>query len=420
MKTPRAIVFPVLFLLSQSCSKNNPPQKPIRTDSLNLSVTYADTSRNPPPNFELLVQEPGGKLLLDTLAPVNTPVVATLRTSDMLVNVTTVYRGTNDTVFRVISYLGVDPSSWQTLPIDNTFVVLSPSPTFTSHQTYVEHVPGFPLPTFNHNYVWFSDEDLPVSLASATQFTSDGILVDGLFAGSNYLYSFIPSLGLYNFHVQNWTNGTDTVDLSHMDTMRQVNFPRPSQYGKCYCVLNGIMDTTDHSKSIMLYFSPYTPTTADMEYPAKYVQKFQVHATFSAPDSTQVTYYSYGSAISSDFLFPDPSRYTITPYQNDNFSIKFNNLSPTFYETQWKSGNVNLYIYSSPDSGVHHPQALLASLNAQKLKGQVITPPAPVQMSFETIAEMNYAQFFGYLSSPSLITSRRVTSAVRLLKKFQN
>jgi hypothetical protein len=417
MKTPYALIIFVLFLLCQSCSKNNSPQKTVRTDTLNLSVAYADTSRNPPPNFELLIREPGGKLLLDTLAPVNTPVVAALSTSSMLVNVTTIYMGTHDTAFTVTSYLGVDPSDWQTFPINNAFVVLSPRPPSSTRQTYVEHIPGYPPPIFNYNYVWFSYADIPVFFPAINQYNS-GILLNGPFAGSNYLYSFIPSLGLYNFHVQNWVNGTDTVDLSHMDTMRQVNFPRPSQYGKCYCLLDGIMDTTDYSKSVMLYYSPFTPTTPDLEYPAKYVQKFQLHATFLAPDNTQVTYYSYGSTISPDFLFPDPSTYTITSYQSDNFSIKFNNLSPTFYDTQWKSAKINFYIYSSPDSGVQHPQTLLTSLGSQKLKSQAITPPTPSSMSFETVEGMNYAQFLSYSSSPSLITTRRVSSAVRLLKTF--
>src|SRR6185295_1151099 len=105
------------------------------------------------------------------------------------VNVTTVYMGTNDTAFRVRSYLGVDPSSWQTFPIDNAFVVLSSRPSYTTHQTYVEHIPGSSQPILNFNYVWFSDRDIPIFPVSSTLYASS-ILFDGPFAGNNYLYSF--------------------------------------------------------------------------------------------------------------------------------------------------------------------------------------------------------------------------------------
>jgi hypothetical protein len=408
-----------LFVLDESCNKNNPTPKVLTSDSMNLSVMYADTSKNPPANFELVVQEPGGLILLDTLAPVNLSIKATIRTSNPLINVSTVYMGTHDTAFTVTSYLGVDPSRWQTFPINNAFVVLPNAPATAMHQTLVENIPGYasiPPPQSSH-YVWFSDWDILTFLPAVNAYPNS-ILLNGQFFGNNYLYSFIPSLGLYNFHAPNWSHGTDTVDLTHMDTMRQVNFPRPSQYGKCYCIVDGIMDTTDLSKSIMLYFSSFTPTTPDLEYPAKYVQKFQVHATFLAPDSTQVTYYSYGSGISPNFLFPDPSRYSLTSIQSNDFSIKFNNLTPTFYETQWKSGKINFYIYSAPDSNVQQPQSLLTSINSQKLKSQTITTLKPVNALFETLDAMSYASFLYNSASPSLFGTWRVGSAVRWIKNF--
>jgi hypothetical protein len=419
MRTICAIVLPALFFLGQSCKKNASSPNRGQSDSLELSITYLDTSRVPPANFELIVQEPTGKVLLDTLAPVNAEVKAKLHTSDSLVNLTTVYMGTHDTAFSVTSYLGVNPAGWQVFPVNNAFVVLPLIPNAAVHQTFVENIPGLaavPLPQ-SLNYVWFSDLDISAFFPSEAV-GSTSISLNGSFHGNNYLYSLIPSLGLYNFHVQNWSGGTDMVDLSQMDTAQQVNFQRPVQYGKCYCILDGIMDTTDLSKSVMLYFSSFIASSFDLEYPTKLVQKYQLHATFLAPDSTQVTYYSYGNVISPGFLFPDPSRYSITSVQSSNFSMNFNGLTPAFYETQWKTQHVNFYIYSAPDSNVQHPQTLLTSLNSQKLQGLGNTALTPVNMSFETVDGMNYAAFLSYSASPSVFANRRVASAVRLVKQF--
>jgi hypothetical protein len=104
-----------LLLLAVSCKKSESPQSTAQppTGKLSIALSYPYSSTQPAQDFELIISEPGGKVLLDTIAPENTTIEATLQTNAMLVDVTTLAQDA-DTNLTVMTYKGVNPASWQT------------------------------------------------------------------------------------------------------------------------------------------------------------------------------------------------------------------------------------------------------------------------------------------------------------------
>src|ERR1700722_11670765 len=112
-----------------ACHKDHntpiPPTPPV-TGKLNINATYPDFTGTFT-NFELIVSEPGGKLLLDTVVAVNTQLTTTLSTDAALVNATTIVYNPAYSQYDVYNYRGVNPSSWSVLSPPQFYDVIRPT-----------------------------------------------------------------------------------------------------------------------------------------------------------------------------------------------------------------------------------------------------------------------------------------------------
>ncbi|HEY4337230.1 MAG TPA: hypothetical protein VGM89_15070, partial [Puia sp.] len=138
----------ITILLLTACHKDSTPPTPlpptIGTMAINLLFgSVGDTSNY---RFELIISEPGGKVLLDSIAPPNAPVKTTLKTNSKLVDITTIRvyppDGTPDSVLALNIYKSVNPTDWVTLTPNSYHVSYSSRPSsFTSAHTVVQNFP---------------------------------------------------------------------------------------------------------------------------------------------------------------------------------------------------------------------------------------------------------------------------------------
>jgi hypothetical protein len=80
-----------------------------------MNINFVNTGVASSVAYELVISEPGGKVLLDTVAHFYAPVKATLHTNASLVDVTLV--DTNRTLYDITMYKSVNPSTWLNLPM---------------------------------------------------------------------------------------------------------------------------------------------------------------------------------------------------------------------------------------------------------------------------------------------------------------
>jgi hypothetical protein len=417
MKKPLTHAFVLLCITLYSCHKDN-TTTPAPASYLNipnqdiaLHLTYTDNNDTlKKDQWEVIISEPAGKVLLDTVAPVNTALMASLHTNAYAVNVTSVFYSATWNTYQVTTYKGVNPRNWTALP--NAYAGFPPVETLpqtvtTSYYIHPPYLNNFESTDFNDIIV--SDYTLSLGLANPVNYQpSDpayqpgGLLtVANFHHGNNPVYTLFPQLGLYNFHTMPAT-GNDTVDLTHMDTAVMVNYPVPSSYSIFYSGLLGYTDTTDLSRSMTLFTNDaYSGSQypATLEYPPTGVQTytFDLEAT-STTTNEYIQYLSYGTKIASSINWVTAADYTLQANLQDSFAVSFNGVKPAFYNMTWQSGRIGFEIYSAPDGVALHPYTWFTHLGSKLLQGQSIPSLAPSSLYFARSVGLP-SDYDGYLSA---------------------
>ena len=343
-------------------TKSTTPARPV--DSLlAIHLTNPDTSGEYGANFELIISETAGKVLLDTVAAFNTNIVATLKTTEPRVNVTTIEHYLQNNNYDVYVRRSVKPALWTNLasPIVNS----TPNP-FPSNIVYT-NVPAA-ADTINIDF-----SALGASYYfSRTYDAGQHRLWIGYTgrSGANYAYLQVPNLGLFSFQPIQTAN--DTVSLTHMDTTIKARLTKGAPTQLVVCFLSGYMDTTDMTKYLELYRWKYRLSADSIQYPSKSVvpvQKYFLYASsMSAIRNESYDYMAYSDTVPTTLPYPGTLIYVINSRLNTNFSISFLQ-KPTRYTTAWATGNIRMEVDAPPDSTTLNALDLANSLNSKMLRG---------------------------------------------------
>jgi hypothetical protein len=398
-----------------------PPTPPV-TGKLNINTSYPDLTQTFT-NFELIINEPGGKLLLDTVVPVNTQLTATLSTDATLVNATTIVYNPAYSQYDVYNYRGVNPSTWNIISPPQYYDLMRPT-TYqsTSPATVVyTHPPAINDPTSLNNMLMsdFTQVDnlgVPYAPSQVTYQPGVALTINYYNSGNNTLYLLLPQLGLYNYH--QYQSTLDSVDLTHMDTAVEVTYTKPASTYPVITFLRGFLDTTNPASSVLLFSGPYT-IPFDVEYPAKGVQTYELFYFAGNNSQELISFYCYGPSVPATLPFPTSPSYNIAANQSDSFNVQFPGLRPSLYAGNWLAGTTNLTVYASPDSGVVHPLRFLNALNSKLLSGQSFGTPVAQSLTWQQLPGLDLAGELNYFFNPSLYPNVRLNGSLALTKTFQ-
>jgi hypothetical protein len=402
------VLFLATLCLFFSCKKDDHGTAPVpppvtdstKTGSININLSTSNRAE------EIIISETGGKVLLDTMSPYPNALVATLKTNQTLVDFTVVYYDSVDIQYQIKTYKGVNPSKWLTVGAQG--YNLGTTTTSVTANVVYKNVP------VAYNPIWFADY---IGVGAGFSYPPGYIVVNyEQLNPANYVYLRLGPAGLYNFHIPP-QGMNDTVDLSHMDTTIKLNFNLPATFTLQSTNLNGVMDTTDFSKSLWL-FSTQSGVTWDLEYPGKLVQKMELNVSGTNSTNDYAFYYSYGDTISPTLPLLGRSAYTLSSTQFNNFTEQFTTVHPSYYYTEWQAGKIYYQLYASPDSTNLNPQALLTSLNSKILQGQALSGLSLSTFYFENATGLDYADFFSYVHNPTQLKSERVSSSVMFAQSF--
>jgi hypothetical protein len=419
----RLILLNALFFVTifTACHKNNSspstPVVPPPTDStpvtalgtLNVNLLYPYPTDSFSSTYELVIDESaGGKVLLDTVAGVNTTVKAALATNAKVFDVSTIYYSRSGSII-VTTYKSVNPSTWGS-SVAGSYKVPYGTPT-TPGSIYYTHYPASVTtpPNFSSYGNFIGNSNFFIGGEHAFEY-------DYYYQPGNLVYLYVPPLGTYNLHQA--TGSHDTVDLSIMDTVKGVTFAVSPDYYIASASLVGIFDTTNFGRSVSFFDPTYPPPQGNIVYPpAVQVQKYELSG-LADNGNINAYFYSYGSSIPTSLSFPTTSNYTISTNTGDNFSISFTGVHPSYYTCQGgnMSGSVYYRLYSSPDSSTVHPMSFLTSLHAKMLSGQDLSSVQTVLLGFETVDNDDYATWLALTCNPSALLTHRVRTATAFYK----
>jgi hypothetical protein len=414
-----------ICLFASSCSKTgakpSPPVVPppdstttttVGTMNINVLLTSSDGQA------ELIIAEPGGNILLDTLATANAPVVATLKTNDTLLDVTGVYKyGPQN--FYVDVYKSINPSRLTTL-INTGYQINVRTGATTKCTNYYYNVPAGVL-NYNQSgdYFFTNYPNNEFDGIEASPSDNDMEVTYENYAG-NYAYLLFPGAGLYSLHKQ--VTPVDSVDCSHLDSATLLTFNRPTPFtvSNTYSTFIAIPDTTDLTK--LISFTDYLEVSnrpgVDFEYANVQVQKYEMNIYGNYPNNDAINYYCYTGTIPTTLPFPQESDYALSSSQTDNVSVTFPNAKPTFYSAYLVDSAIGYTFYASPDSSTIHPVTFLANQKSKLLAGSNLNLLALKQFGFTYFDGLSYSNYLPFLTNVAAVSAHHPTSVSTLTKSF--
>ncbi|HTR28496.1 MAG TPA: hypothetical protein VMH27_04460 [Puia sp.] len=376
------------------------------TISINLTYPNPDTT-DYGSTFELIISEPGGRILLDTLAPYNAQIIAKMTTSKPLLDVATVIYSPTFNFYGMNVNKSVQPATWMVIP--NNPLPL-PFPNAIPGTITYTNAPQVDFNTVHFSSLPTTSTDQP-SIADYANGQLD-ISYSG-FSGNNLAYLILPTLGQYSYQPIHAVN--DTISLSRMDSTVKVFFSMPSPYSLAASDMWGYLDTTDFTKYLLLYSYYQSLPQGDLQYPPKGgvpAQKYAVDVEATSQNGEFLVYRTFGAIPPTGTLsvpFPATPIYTLNSTANDSFSVSFAQ-RPTNYTTNWSAGNINVSITASPDSMLIRALPLASSLQSKLLQGKSLTGLALQNFGYETVAGQTYASYYTHQTNPQQLVQNPFAS----------
>jgi hypothetical protein len=414
LKSVPAILFVCCLV---ACSKHSddtvPPVTPPVTnpDSMVVSLNpWFPGQVNDSSHYELIISSTEGSILIDTLLLKAKSTYISYKTTDKLVDLTTVQYSKFRQKYYVTTYKGVNPSQWDTLILGRGYEIVGSSSQVQASLHY---------------------DNIPANYGNEAQFSSIfGTTGYDFLTGPTTLdvhyeqqpgmpvYLLFPTLALYKFYYP--VTLADTVNVAVMDTATRRNFTMSSTYALNYLSLSGLLDTTDYGKALLLYqWDDLRPNGAQVEYPNKYIQKYQLRFGARNSDKDRINHFSYGDTVAYNFNFPDKTNYNLLATQKDNFSIQFLNIKPTYYESDWENDKAYYVIFASKDSTTINPQNIMDHLKSRShYLGGDFSDLTIKQFLFETVPNVDYASYVRYMFNSSVRSGRIIYWSDQLTKVF--
>jgi len=389
-----------VFSCNKTDSKPHSSTPPPAVGTMNINLTFAISSIQ----YELIISEPGGIVLLDTMAG-NQPVIAALKTNDTLVDVTTVVTEGNGH-YLITTFKSINAATFTGLYTYGYIMAYSlKTQGTTAAKIFYKNIPAGILNYDIAPQIFFTNYPYNEGSTVTDPLNNDVSLSYQNYAG-NYAYFLLPSVGLYSLHMQ--TSPSDTVDCSHLDTAISLTFNRPQPFtvSSLYSSFIGIPDTTDFTKIIAftdpILAAPSRPGV-DLEYPKVPVQKYELYVNATNASNDAVGYYCYSDSVPLTLPLLQESDYVITSTQNNNFSVTFPGVKPSYYLTVWTDSAISLVIYGPPDSGTLHPLTLMANQNSKLLQGISVNSLALKGFEIENVNGMPYRSYIPYITNSATI-----------------
>jgi hypothetical protein len=391
-----------------------PPPDTIASGTLkiNLVISGPESYVNWVARYEVIISEPSGKVLLDTVMAPGTKLTTSLSTNATLVDLTNVYYDSSVSQYTAVTYKGVNPSGWV-----NNFSRSYIAPLINNYDTVHAVMAYTNVPSID-NFLFSQNAVSQNNQSDTLDWLYKTISLTYLQIAGNYAYALWPTVSLYNFHIPKGI--LDTVDCTILDTAVTLNFPASPNYTFAQSTLYGYMDTTNINSSMWLYDYYVNPlwTLPDLEYPNKLIEKYALETTWNSTNKETVNTYDYSGSVPASFTLPDPGSYSIGSGQNSNFAVNFTAAKPTYYYTSWQNAASVWTLYASPDSSNLQPLNLLTAQKSKLLQGQSLGTLALKTFQFENVAGYNYAGFLGLVCDTVLLGKTRVVSAVSYAKSF--
>ena len=313
--------------------------------------------------FELIVSQKDGKVLLDTLVAAGKNHGLSVRSEEDKFDVTTVYLDPATLNYVMRTYIQVNPDNWR-VNQSGLRAIQGKEPA----RIHYTNIPTGASTDYSlTTQVKFSGKN-PTGYATDWDYRGNLSVGYARSLPTDTAYLLLTDLGKYIF--AEITPGEPRVDFSGAKTAVKHQFDIPAGVAQPYSFLVGHFKKGKYNQHMTLYFGS-GGEDYHLQYPTTVIEEFNLNVTYSDVAGNSHGYYHIGESIPTDLGFLSEADFTVTKPEFNDFQIQFVEDKPTSYYMSWNSEElkVDWRIYLSPEEATLKLKDYLQGLNVGYLEG---------------------------------------------------
>lgn len=408
----RRCLFVLLVILCISCTKEKEEVKPQPLTNLPVSLKILPGFTNIK-TAELIILEPKGKKLLDTVVSTYQQHTFKLKTLEKNFTVTTIWNNEAIKKTFVTTYYEVNPDKWE-LSASLNYPYFRQEMYVPKKQASLKYwnIPHIP----DDRFYFTTPGEQAMSLGYASYLNI--LDIEYQRERPNYTYLVIPSLGLYKMHQV--SSNIELIDLSQMEKATTVNFETPANLTKRSVLLNGYPNEKDYSENLMLYLSGLDQLKGnyDLIYPNNHIKKYSLNTSWLDADNNVYEYFSFSNTVPTKLSFLDDSHLKVTSKTLDNLGVQFTKDLPTYHKSVWDSKDLAWTVYLPSNKTSYQPLEQLNSLNSSLLNNRNLSDLKLINLTIEKADELTYQEFFNNVFNNDINKVNKITLSRRFTKNI--
>jgi hypothetical protein len=335
------------------CEEQQDPQPLAETSEFNFRYdTYPKVE-----NFELILTQNDGRVLLDTLLSSHTNHSIKVKSADTKFNITTLFFNQGTGWYDIKTYTQVNPNNWY---INN-------SRTTTNEQREETKITYTNVPSYDSNFNFSS-----LNLSSWGSFWSGnlGIVNFEKLLPSDKAYIIFPSYGKYI--LTDIATAPYTADFSEAKNTVKTQYNKPAGITYFRASLYGYPSGGLPNQRLRLFGGRALPTSEyDLQYPPTGFDLYDCNLYYLDSEKNLHFYIYKGiSAVPTDPEFLEKADFVANRVEFEDFQIAFNANKPSVYSTLWFSADTtklkaNWEVYAAPENNSFKPKAFFEKLNTK-------------------------------------------------------
>ncbi|WP_162055956.1 hypothetical protein [Pontibacter pamirensis] len=392
-------LFPLLFSLAlTSCKegKHDPAPQPIgREVSFNFRL---DPLPEETEDFELIVSQKDGHVLLDTVIAARTKHELKVNSDDTLFDVTTIYSDPATKKYSMRTYVQVNPDNWH---IDDGIGIRTeePRPNTTVYYSNAINTNNYP----SHGSVHFGARQVELSRISFLGKSADTLKIEyGRKFATDLTYMLMAEQGKYIF--AEVTSPEAHIDFTNTGTAIKRKYSRPDGVPPLTSALFGYTKAGDYTHPISLYLSSRNPAEYDLQFPQTLIEEFEVILSYVDRQGYMHKYWHVGSTVPEEMPLLPKSDFTVIKSKFSDFQVQFGEDKPSTYNLLWRSSTANLnaewQVFLSPEETAFNMEGFIEKLSPASLEGKTLSDFRLFRVLSHTAKDRTHQSMHDYLNNP--------------------
>ncbi|MFD2247541.1 hypothetical protein [Pontibacter ruber] len=382
-----------------------PEPAPIKT--FDFSFRY-DTHMEGAKDFELILSQEDGKVVLDTLIAFNTDHKLRIKSGDTKYDLTTVLFNAPNNSYWVETYVQVNPDKWHlrysmtsnTSPIERekAEVTYTNIPNDKDMYFWSKGSTGY-MATWNAGTLKFANytRSLPTDLA----------------------YIILPNYGKYMF--TELTSNKTTVDFTEAGNTGKRKYTKPAGITNFRTYLYGYTKEDEKTKQNLYSSLISLSNEYDLHFPPTGIEVYDLEVTYTDAGSYLHSYKYYGNQIPTEIDFAPTSDFSVSTSGFEDFTVTFTDDKPSIYNMYWAATDASFdarwNVYSSPEKSSFKPKAFLEGLKSKTLEGKNVSAFKLSYVRSQKMKDHSYQAILDIMANPALSLYKEVKQS-RIIRKL--